>query len=61
MPKYSGVMIRKEYFAIEVEAEDEDQARDLIMDANIEDDPYEIDWEFYDGSITEVITDIEKT
>jgi len=61
MPKFQGVMIRKEYFEIEVEAEDEDQARDLIMDANIKDDPYEIDWEFYDGSIIEVITDIEKT
>lgn len=61
MPKYSGVMIRKDYFEIEVEAEDEDQARDLIMEANIEVDSYDTDWEFYDGSITEVITEIENT
>ena len=61
MPKFSGVMIRKDYFEIEVEAEDQDQARDLIMEANIEDDPYETDWEFYDGSITEVIAEIENT
>lgn len=54
MPKFTGVMIRKEYFEIEVEAEDEDQARDLIMEANIDGDAYDIDWEFYDGSIEEV-------
>jgi len=61
MTIYSGVMIRKEYFEIEVEADDEDQARDLIMDAEIENDSYETDWEFYEGSITEVVKYIEKT
>jgi hypothetical protein len=54
-------MIRKQYFEIEVEADDEDQARDLIMDAEIENDSYETDWEFCEGSITEVVKDIEKT
>jgi hypothetical protein len=61
MTIYSGVMIRKQYFEIEVEADDEDQARDLIMDAEIENDSYETDWEFFEGSITEVVKDIEKT
>ena len=54
-------MIRKQYFEIEVEADDQDQARDLVMDAEIENDSYETDWEFYEGSIIEVVTDIEKT
>jgi hypothetical protein len=61
MPIYSGVMIRKQYFEIEVEADNEDQARDLIMDAEIKNDSYETDWELFEGSITEVVTDIEKT
>jgi hypothetical protein len=61
MPIYSGVMIRKEYFEIEVEADDEDQARDLIMCVRIENYSYETDWEFCEGSITEVVKDIEKT
>ena len=54
MKKFSGVMIRKEYFEIEVLAETEDEARDLIMDREIEHDPYDIDWEFYEGSIVEI-------
>jgi hypothetical protein len=60
MTKYSGVMIRKEYFEVEVEADDEDQARDLIMDSILENEPYDYAFEFYEGSITEVIKDIEK-
>ena len=54
MPKYSGVLIKKEYFEIEVEAEDANQAKDLISEASIEDDPYDIDWEFYEGSLEEI-------
>jgi hypothetical protein len=61
MTIYHGVMIKKQYFEIEVEADDQNQARDLIMDAKIENEPYETDWEFYEGSIIEVVTDIEKT
>ena len=48
MPKFSGVLIKKEYFQIEVDAEDIDEARDLISEATIEDEPYDIDWEVYD-------------
>jgi hypothetical protein len=54
MPKYSGVLIKKEYFEIEVLAQDADEAKDLISEAIIEDDPYDIDWEFYEGSLEEV-------
>ena len=53
MPKYSGVLIKKEYFEIEVLAQDADEAKDLISEANIENDPYEIEWEFYEGSLEE--------
>ena len=58
MPRYSGVIIKKEYFEIEVDADDKDQARDLIMEANIEKDPYDIDWEFYDGSLEEMANEL---
>ena len=34
MPRYSGVLIKKEYFEIEVDADDEDQAKDLIREAS---------------------------
>ena len=54
MPRYSGVLIKKEYFEIEVDADDEDQAKDLIKKASIENDPYDIDWEFYEGSLEEI-------
>lgn len=54
MPRYSGVLIKKEYFEIEVDADDEDQAKDLIKEASIENDPYDIDWEFYEGSLEEI-------
>jgi hypothetical protein len=54
MPKYSGVLIKKEYFQIEVLAQDADEAKDLISEAIIEDDPYDTDWEFYEGSLEEV-------
>lgn len=48
MPKYAGVLIKKEYFDIEVEADNIDEARDLISEATIEDEPYDVDWETYD-------------
>jgi hypothetical protein len=54
MPRYSGVVIKKEYFEIEVEAKDADEAKDLIGEASIENDPYDIDWEFYEGSLEEI-------
>jgi hypothetical protein len=54
MLRYSGVLIKKEYFEIEVEAKDADEARDLISEASIENDPYDIDWEFYEGSLEEI-------
>jgi hypothetical protein len=54
MPKYSGVLIKKEYFEIEVLAQDADEAKDLISEAIIEDDPYDTDWEFYEGSLEEI-------
>jgi hypothetical protein len=54
MPKYSGVLIKKEYFEIEVLAQNADEAKDLISEAIIEDDPYDTDWEFYEGSLEEV-------
>jgi hypothetical protein len=60
MPIYSGVMIRKEYFEVEVEAVDEDQARDLIMDSILENEPYDYAFEFYEGSITEVVKDKQE-
>lgn len=48
MPKYQGYVIRKEYFKIEVEAADYEEARDKILDADIEDEPVDIDWDIYD-------------
>lgn len=54
MPRYSGVLIKKEYFEIEVEAKDADEAKDLISEACVENDPYDIDWEFYEGSLEEI-------
>ena len=48
MPKYAGVLIKKEYFDIEIEADNIDEARDLISEATIEDEPYDVDWETYD-------------
>ena len=48
MPKYQGYVIRKEYFKVEFEAENIDDANDKIMEVEIEDEPVDIDWDFYD-------------
>lgn len=54
MPRYSGVLIKKEYFEIDVLAQDADEAKDLISEASVENDPYDTDWEFYEGSLEEI-------
>jgi hypothetical protein len=54
MPKYSGVMIRKEYFDVEVIADNEEQAKELIMQREIEHDSYDMGWEFCEDSIVDI-------
>ena len=48
MPRYEGYVIRKEYFKVQFDADDLDDAQDKIMEAEIEDEPVDIDWDFYD-------------
>jgi len=48
MKKWTGVVIRKEYFRIEVEADTWEEAKDKMWEAEIEDEPVDIDWEIYD-------------
>lgn len=48
MPKYQGYVIRKEYFKVQFDADDIDDAQDKIMEVEIEDEPVDIDWDFYD-------------
>ena len=48
MPKYQGYVIRKEYFKVQFDADDFDDAQDKIMEVEIEDEPVDIDWDFYD-------------
>lgn len=48
MKKWTAVIIRKEYFRIEVEADTWEEAKDLAWDSEIEDEPVDIDWEIYD-------------
>jgi hypothetical protein len=48
MKKWTGWLIRKEYFKIEVEADTWEEAKDLVGEAEIEDEPVDIDWEVYD-------------
>ena len=60
MPRYSGVMIRKEYFDVEVIADNEKQAKELIMQREIEHDPYDIDWEFYEDSIVDITKEVSN-
>jgi hypothetical protein len=48
MKKWTGWLIRKEYFKIEVEANTWEEAKDLVGEAEIEDEPVDIDWEVYD-------------
>jgi hypothetical protein len=48
MPKFIGWAVRKEYFKVEVEADTLEDAKDSIGDAEIKDEPVDIDWEIYD-------------
>ena len=48
MPKFSGWIIKKEYFKIEVEASSWEEAREKAWDVEIEDEPVDTDWEIYD-------------
>ena len=48
MPKFTGTVIFKEYYEITVEAEDENQARDLMWDIELKNKPYDTDMEIYD-------------
>lgn len=46
--KYQGYVIRKEYFKVEVEADNWAEAKDKMWDIEITDEPVDIDWEIYD-------------
>jgi hypothetical protein len=48
MPKYQGYLIRKEYFKVEVEANSWEEAKDQALESEIEDEPFDIDWDIYD-------------
>jgi len=52
MKKWKGWVIRKEYFLVHVEADTWEEAREKVWEAEIEDEPVDIDWEIYD--VTEV-------
>jgi len=45
---WSGYIIRKEYFQIEVEADTWEEAKEKAWDFEITDDPVDICWEIYD-------------
>lgn len=46
--KFTGWVIRKEYFKVEVEADTWEEAREKVYEAEISDEPVDIDWEIYD-------------
>jgi hypothetical protein len=48
MAIYKGWVIKKEYFLIEVEANSWEEAREKAWDADLDDEPVDIDWEIYD-------------
>ncbi len=48
MPKFHGYIVKKEYFAVDVDAEDKNQAKDLMWDAELVDEPVDTDWEIVD-------------
>ncbi len=48
MPKFHGYVVKKEYFAVGVDAEDKNQAKDLMWDAELVDEPVDTDWEIVD-------------
>jgi len=55
MKKWSGYIIRKEYFKVELEADTWEEAREKAWDFEVTDEPVDIDWEIYD--IEEVTND----
>jgi hypothetical protein len=48
MPKYQGYVIRKEYFKVQFDADNLDDARDKIMEVELTSKPIDMDWDFYD-------------
>lgn len=48
MSKWEGWVIRKEYFKVQVDADSWQEAKDKMWEAEIEDEPVDIDWEIYD-------------
>ncbi len=48
MPKFHGYVVKKEYFAVDVDAEDKNQAKDLMWDAELVDEPVDTDWDIVD-------------
>lgn len=48
MRKFHGYIVKKEYFAVDVDAEDKDQAKDLMWDAELVDEPVDTDWDIVD-------------
>ena len=49
MKTYEGYVIRKEYYLVRVEAENEEDAQDLICDVDVSElEPDDIDWDVYD-------------
>jgi hypothetical protein len=49
MKKWTGWVIRKEYFKVEVEADTWEEARDTALETEVNiEEPDEIDWEVYD-------------
>ena len=55
MKKFSGWVIKKEYFQIEIDADTWEEAKEKAWDSEIDSEPAEIDWEIYD--IQEVKTE----
>ena len=48
MPKYQGYVIRKEYFKVQFDADNLDDARDKIMEVELTSKPIDMDCDFYD-------------
>ena len=49
MSKWQGWVIRKQYFKVEVDADSWEEARDRMLDSEVDiDNPDDIDWDIYD-------------
>ena len=49
MSKWQGWIVRKQYFKVEVEADDWETAQDLALEADVDtESPDNIDWDIYD-------------